>query len=53
MGLLLVFEFLAVLYIMSRRVSSKGDQGKAPVYATSHGDDSFDDETTSTGEQVA
>ena len=38
---------------MSWKASSKGDQGKAPVYAMSHGDDSSDDETISVGEQVA
>ena len=38
---------------MSQRASSVGDWGKAPVYATSHGDSSFDDETTSAGKKVA
>ena len=38
---------------MSWRTSSRGDWGKAPAYTTSHEDASSDDETTSTGEQVA
>ena len=38
---------------MSRKASSRGDQGKAPMYATSQGDDSSDDETTSASEQAA
>lgn len=38
---------------MPRRVSSKGDPGKAPVYTTSYEDDSSDDETTLAGKQVA
>ena len=32
---------------MSRRVGSRGDRGKAHVYATSHGNNFFDDETAS------
>ena len=38
---------------MSHRDSSKGDRGNAPMYAMSKGDGSFDDEITSTAEQVA
>lgn len=38
---------------MSRRTSSNGDQGKAPMYNTSHRDNSSDEETASVGEQVA
>ena len=34
-------------------LGSKGDRGKAPVYATSHGDDSSNDETASASKQVA
>ena len=37
---------------MSRRASSRGDRGKAPMYATSQGGDSSDDETTLVGEQA-
>ena len=37
---------------MSRRMSSKGDQGKALVYTTSHRDSSSNDETVSIGEQA-
>ena len=37
---------------MSWRASSRGDRGKAPVYTTSHGDDSSD-ETTLAGERAA
>ena len=52
MGSPLTSEFLDVLQIMSRRASSKGDRGKAPMYATSQGGDSSDDETISASEQV-
>ena len=45
-------EFLVVLWIISRKASSRGDRGKAPIYATTHRDDSSDDETVSTSEQV-
>ena len=38
---------------MSRRASSRGDRGKAPVYATSHGKDSSNNETIFVGEQAA
>ena len=38
---------------MSQRVGSRGDWGKAPVYTPSHGDDSFDDDIASAGEQAA
>ena len=38
---------------MSRRASSRGEQGKAPMYATSQGDGSFDVEIASAGEQAA
>ena len=38
---------------MSRRAGVKGNWGKAPMYATSHKDDSSDDKTALTGEQVA
>ena len=38
---------------MSQSAGSKGDWGKATMYATSHGDNSFDDETASSGEQMA
>ena len=51
-GLPLVSEFLVVLWIISRKASSRGDRGKAPIYATTHRDDSSDDETVSTSEQV-
>ena len=53
MGIPLMSEFLAILYNMSRRFSSGGDRGKAPMYATSHGDNSSDDETASAIKQVA
>ena len=53
MGLPLMYEFLVVLWIMSWRASFKGDRGKAPTYATSCRDDSFDEEIASTGEQAA
>jgi len=53
MGLLIMFGFLAVLQIMSQRTSFRGDQGKAPMYATSQGDDSSDDKTASASKQVA
>ncbi|KAK7839667.1 ribulose bisphosphate carboxylase large chain [Quercus suber] len=39
--------------IMSQRARSMRDQGKAPMYATSHGDNSSNDETASASEQVA
>ena len=48
-----MFGYLAILQIMSRRTGFKGDRGKAPIYATSYGDDSSDEEIASTGEQVA
>jgi len=38
---------------MSQRAGSREDWGKVPVYATSHGDDSSDDETTLASERVA
>ena len=38
---------------MPRRASSRGDRGKAPIYAMSYGDSSSDDETISTSEQAA
>ena len=38
---------------MSQRASSRGDRGKAPIYATSHGDDSSNNETIFDGEQAA
>ena len=38
---------------MSRRASSRGDWGKAPVYATSHREDSSNNETIFVGEQAA
>ena len=38
---------------MSWRAGSRGDSGKAPIYATSHGDDSSDDETNSASKQAA
>ena len=53
MGLPFVYEFLVVLQIMSRRASSRGDQGKAPIQATSYGDASSNEQTVSAGEQVA
>ena len=53
MGLPLVSEFLVVLYIISRRTSSKGDWRKAPIYATSYGDASSDEETALVSEQAA
>ena len=53
MGLPLMYEFLAVLQNMSRRASSRGDWGMAPIYVTSYKDDSSDNETASTSEQVA
>ena len=37
---------------MPWRASSRGDQGKDPVYATFHGDSSSDDETMFAGEQA-
>ena len=46
-------EFLVVLQIMPRRVRSKGDWGKAPFYASSHGDSSSDDEIVSASKQAA
>ena len=46
-------EFLVVLQIMPRRVRSKGDWGRAPLYASSHGDSSSDDEIVSASKQVA
>ena len=52
MGLPIMFGFLVVLQIMSRRTSSEGGRGKALIYATSHGDSSYDDETVSVGEQA-
>ena len=39
-----MFGYLAILQIMSRRTGFKGDRGKAPIYATSYGDDSSDDD---------
>ena len=39
--------------MMSWRAGSKGDRGKALVDATSHKDDSSNDETASAGKQVA
>ena len=39
-----MFGYLSILQIMSRRTGFKGDQGKAPIYATSYGDDSSDDD---------
>ena len=53
MGLPLVSEFLVVLKIMFRRVSSKGDWRKAPIYAMSDGDASSDRENVSTSKQAA
>ena len=38
---------------MPRRASPRGDWGKAPVYAKSHGDSSSDDETVSASDQAA
>ncbi|KAL0008420.1 hypothetical protein SO802_009922 [Lithocarpus litseifolius] len=38
---------------MSRRASSRGDRGKAPIYATFHGDFSSNDETISTAKRAA
>ena len=38
---------------MSRSAGSKGDREKARMYATSHEDDSSNDETASTSEQAA
>ena len=38
---------------MSWKASSRGDQGKAPVYTTSHKNDSSNDETALADEQVA
>ena len=38
---------------MPRRASPRGEWGKAPVYAKSHGDSSSDNETVSAGEQAA
>jgi len=52
MGLPLVFEFLVVLWIISRKASSRGDRGKTPIYTTTHRDDSSDDETASASEQA-
>ena len=37
---------------MSRRASSRVDLGKAFIIATSHGDDSSDDEIALVGEQA-
>ena len=34
-------------------MSSRGDRGKAPIYTTSYGDASFDDETTLASKQEA
>ena len=48
-----MFEFLIVLYIMSRRASSGGDRGKAPMYVTSPRGDSSNDQTALVGKQVA
>lgn len=39
--------------MMSWRVGSKGDWGKALVDATSHKDDSSNNETASVGKQVS
>lgn len=38
---------------MSWRAGFRGDQGKALMYATSHENDSSNDEIASAGEQVA
>ena len=38
---------------MSWRMSSGGDRGKAPMYATSYEDDSSDEENASAGVQAA
>ena len=38
---------------MPQRASSRGDRGKAPIYAMSHGDTSFDNGTIFAGEQAA
>ena len=38
---------------MSQRASSRGNWGKAPIYATSHGDASSDDEIILASEQTA
>ena len=53
MGLPIIFGFLTVLQIMSWRTSSRGDRGKAPMYATSHRDVSFYEETASASDQAA
>ena len=52
-GLPPMSEFLVVLQTMPQWACFRGDWGKAPIYATSHGDFSSDDETISTGEQAA
>ena len=38
---------------MSRRASSRGDRGKAPVHAMSYEDSSSNDEIASANEQAA